>query len=343
MHEFGVFIGRFQPFHNAHFEAVKFALTKVKKLIVVLGSASQAKTIKNPWSSDERIMMILSCFSDEERQRFDFVTAKDYLYNDNLWLTAVQEEISELTEGEKDIVLIGHRKDRSSFYLSLFPQWEFIETGDLHRGIDATRVRNLYFSCDLVGIKHLVPQPVHEILKHDMMEDSTHPRAEFIKLKEEFQHISEYKEMWKSAPFPPTFVTVDAVVIKSGHVLVVRRKGHPGKGLIALPGGFVNHNELIIDSCLRELKEETSIKLSREELLASLRDQRVFDHPNRSLRGRTITHAYCFNLGHGPLPKVKGDDDADKAWFMPLRDVFAKEESFFEDHFHVISHFAHKF
>ncbi len=349
MNEFGVVIGRFQPFHNAHLTLVRLALTKVQKLIIVLGSASQAATIKNPWSTQSRIEMIRACLTQDENARIEFVPAKDYLYNNNLWVLAVQEKIDALTDGSKDIVLIGHKKDKSSFYLELFPQWEFVETGDVSGGqaLDATKVRNLYFICDLLDIKRFVPEPVFDILKRNMMKDSSTCNPDFLKLKEEFTHIAEYKELWSRAPYPPTFVTTDAVIIKSGHVLVVRRAGHPGKGLIALPGGFLNQDELITDCCIRETKEETSLKVSKDELLRALREQRVFDHPNRSLRGRTITHAFCFDLGMGELPKVKGGkggvDDTEKAWWMPLRDVLASEEQFFEDHFHIINYFVNKF
>jgi len=351
MHKYSVIIGRFQPFHSAHLQLLKIALEVSECVIVVLGSASRAKTIKDPWSTVERAEMIRLCLIDRDpttlllnsqEDRVSFVFAKDYVYNDNMWLTAVQQEIDNITNGEKDVVLIGHKKDRSSFYLEMFPQWQFIETGEFDN-IDATHVRDLYFKCDLIGIKRLVSQPVFDILKRDMMKDSVELTDEFTRLKDEYKHVTEYKEMWKRAPYPPTFVTTDAVVIKSGHVLVVRRKGHPGKGLIALPGGFVNENESLLVSCLRELKEETSIRLTKDELEKSLRDQRVFDHPTRSLRGRTITHAFCFNLGHGQLPKVKGDDDADKAWWMPLRDVMVKEDQFFEDHAHIIANFVNKF
>ena len=158
-----------------------------------------------------------------------------------------------------------------------------------------------------------------------------------------FSSLEKYKEMWNSSPFPPVFVTVDAVVIKSGHVLVVRRRGYPGKGLLALPGGFINESEFLVDACVRELKEETQIKLPKDELKKRIIDQHVFDHPGRSLRGRTITHAFCFDLGKGDLPKVKGDDDAEKAFWMPLRDVFTQEEKFFEDHCHILSYFVKKF
>jgi bifunctional NMN adenylyltransferase/nudix hydrolase len=170
----------------------------------------------------------------------------------------------------------------------------------------------------------------------------------YAEMVDEFAYIAEYKSKWASAPFKPVFVTVDAVVICSGHVLVVTRKHTPGKGLYALPGGFIG-NELIVDAALRELCEETHIlnyglnQLNGKLLAASIVDQHVFDHPNRSARGRTITHAFCFNLGDGPLPIVYGGDDAATAQWMPLCDVQAKSAQFFEDHTHIITHFAAKF
>lgn len=342
MNEFGVIIGQFQPFTNTHLEVVRFALLKSNKVIIVLGSDSQPRTVASPWSSDERARMIRESLTPEENARIEFVRAKDYLYNENLWIAAVQQKVDAITDGNKDVALIGH-KDKINHYLNQFPQWTFIETGNLSNGTTSEHIKEMYFTLDLLDVKRTVPEAVFEIMKHDMMIDAVVPRPEFMKLKEEYHHVKNYKAMWASSPFPPTFITVDAVVIKSGHVLVVRRLGQPGKGLIALPGGFVNQNELILDACLRELKEETQIKLRKDELLSMLRDQRVFDHPKRSLRGRTITHAFCFNLGQGPLPRVKGDDDADKAWWMPLRDVLASEDSFFEDHFHIINHFVNKF
>ena len=349
----GVFIGRLQPLHNAHLAVIQMALKEVDHLIIVLGSACQAKTVKNPWTTDERQDMILNCLSDEDQARVSVVAAKDYLYNDNLWLTALQSSMSTVTirppDGqdpqtrggrfrvydleECNVTLYGHDKDRSTFYLHLFPNWSFKDVGDLG-DIDATRVREHYFRRDLLTLQSLCPPPVVEALKAEI------GRPDYERLYEEFRHIADYKAMWRSSPFPPTFVTTDAVVIKSGHVLVVRRRGYPGKGLLALPGGFLRAEERIEDGCLRELKEETQIKLPKDELKKRISDSRVFDHPSRSLRGRTITHAFCFDLGSGQLPKVKGDDDAEKAFWMPLRDVMRREEEFFEDHFHIINFFV---
>lgn len=339
--KFGVFIGRFQPFHNAHLATVKQALDQVERLIIVIGSASSAATVKNPWTSATRVEMIGNSITDalgpSARTRVSFVLAKDYLYNDNRWVIGLQAGIDDALNGwDGEVLLFGHEKDRSTFYLRLFPQWTFVDVGSQGR-FDATKVREQYFRRDLTSLKPILPTTVLNQLRSEI------GSVEYERLYSEFHHIIDYKELWDSAPFPPVFVTTDVVLIKSGHVLVVRRKGQPGKGLIALPGGFIGQDERIVDGALRELKEETAVRVNKDELKKRIVDNEVFDHPNRSLRGRTITHAFCIDLGNGELPKVKGSDDADKAWWMPLRDIYLKEEEFFEDHFHILNHFISKF
>lgn len=51
-----------------------------------------------------------------------------------------------------------------------------------------------------------------------------------------------------------------------------------------MPGGFINNNEHLQDAALRELKEETSIKVNIADLKKSIVESKVFDEPNRSLR-----------------------------------------------------------
>ena len=124
---------------------------------------------------------------------------------------------------------------------------------------------------------------------------------------------------------------------------MVRRKGKLGKGLLALPGGFLNADEEIKDAALRELREETVIKVSKEDLELAIVDERVFAHPLRSLRGRTITSVFLINLKSGPLPKVKGNDDSEKSFWLPLNEVMQRESEFFEDHFQIIGNLVNKF
>jgi bifunctional NMN adenylyltransferase/nudix hydrolase len=93
----------------------------------------------------------------------------------------------------------------------------------------------------------------------------------------------------------------------------------------------------MLDGAIRELKEETKIKVPVPVLKGSIKDSKTFDPPNRSSRGRTITQAFLIDLGVGELPKVKGADDAEKAFWVPFNQV--KQEKMFEDHAHIISHF----
>jgi bifunctional NMN adenylyltransferase/nudix hydrolase len=145
-----------------------------------------------------------------------------------------------------------------------------------------------------------------------------------------------YKKQFAGLAYAPIFVTSDAVVIQSGHVLMIKRRSEPGKGLWALPGGFVNANQdrSVKSAMLRELREETGIKVPRPVLDGSIQDNKVFDGIDRSARGRTITHAFKIVLPDGPLPKVKGLDDAEKAQWIPIAEV--SSEFCFEDHYEII-------
>jgi bifunctional NMN adenylyltransferase/nudix hydrolase len=116
---------------------------------------------------------------------------------------------------------------------------------------------------------------------------------------------------------------------------MVERRARPGKGLLALPGGFVDQGEKLVDACLRELREETRLKVPAPVLKGSIKSQQVFDDPHRSARGRTITHAFYMELQPDKtLPKVKGGDDARHALWIPLADLDPTQ--IFEDHYFII-------
>lgn len=161
----------------------------------------------------------------------------------------------------------------------------------------------------------------------------THSR-EFHDIASEWQMIDDYKKSWEAAPYPPTFVTVDAVVTNAAHVLLVTRGAAPGRGLLALPGGFLDPGEKIKDAALRELKEETGIKVPVPVLRGSIVNSGVFDDPNRSARGRTITHAFHIKLDEPDLPAVKGGSDAARARWVPLGNL--RRDQLFEDHYDII-------
>ncbi len=356
-YNYAVFIGRFQPLHNGHLSVILQALREAKQLIVVIGSSPSARNIKNPWSFDERVLMIRACLQDSDFNRIHFVSSRDYHYNDNHWVTEIQQRVNYVTGGDSNVCLVGSYKDASSHYIKLFPQWEFVPAKN-NQQMDATDVRNKLFgmSCTKTwgdkGDMAQFSQPVwDDFLKYadtmlpneitNMLIQYVHTPA-YLDMKEEYDYIQKYKEQWNNVPFPVTFNTVDAVVVQSGHILVVKRKYNPGKGLYALPGGFLKQTERLEAGAIRELKEETGIRVPAPVLSSHVVDHRTFDYPARSLRGRTITTAFYIKLPDGELPDVKGSDDAEKAIWMPLMDVVAMEDKFFEDHAHIIRYFVNR-
>jgi bifunctional NMN adenylyltransferase/nudix hydrolase len=151
--------------------------------------------------------------------------------------------------------------------------------------------------------------------------------------------ITRYKASWSGVPYPITFVTTDAVVICKGHILLVQRGRNPGKGLFALPGGFINQNETLERCALRELKEETKIDVPTAILKNSIKKVKVFDDPIRDPRGRFITHAHLILLDQKDLPEVKGSDDASDARWISYSDTDRYSNIFYADHYQIIKNF----
>lgn len=333
---FGVYIGRFEPPHLAHLAVMLEAYERVHKLIVVIGSARSARTPKNPFSAEERQALIAQMLAEAgiARSRVLFAMVRDYFYNEALWLSEVQRGVAEHTRGSDDVALIGHIKDDSSYYLRSFPFWEYLPTR-VESPLSATEVRRLYFRGALPEAEQEVPPSVAAFLERFAR------TPEYAELRAEDDYLRAYRAKWAQAPFPPVFVTTDAVVIKSGHVLLVRRAAQPGRGRLAMPGGFLNVRQTLLASCLRQLQEETGLP-GALDLSQALRASGVFDYPERSLRGRTITHAYHFDLGLGSLPALRGGADAAAAFWMPLGDALAQPEVFFEDHHAIIEQFLMK-
>jgi bifunctional NMN adenylyltransferase/nudix hydrolase len=255
----------------------------------------------------------------------------DTIYNDQAWAVRVQQAVAKHTSAGDKVGIIGHKKDESSEYLDFFPQWELEEVEEIEP-LSAVNIRDLYFkrNANMSFVKGVVPQSTYDFL----IEFKDTPAYEQIIREREF--VETYKKQYASLPYPPIFSTADAVVVQSGHILLIKRRAEPGRGLWALPGGYVNANtdKTVLDAAIRELREETMIKVPAPVLRGSIKASRVFDAIDRSPRGRIITHAFYIQLPDGELPKVKGSDDAEKAKWIPLSEVTS--DIMFEDHYQLI-------
>lgn len=348
--DFGVFIGRFQPLHIGHEHVVRQALQSVKHLIVLIGSANVARDPRNPFTFEERKAMFRSSFAYEmAEERLLIEPLNDHLYSDTAWVTEVQRRVNAIVldvgngHGHRDqaiaefsIALTGYGKDASSYYLSLFPEWSNIQIDSQYGTFSSSDIRGRFFQRIPEVPASILSAGVTQWLNGFKMEET------FRTLLAETEYLADYPRQWGRGPF----VTADAVAVQSGHILLVERGRLPGKGLLALPGGFVDESERIRDAAVRELREETSIADAKgtipPAMLASfIEDSRtqVFDAPTRSLRGRIITHAFLFRLpNRRKLFSVKGGDDAAKAQWYRLGDL--RPEMFFEDHWSIIEQMA---
>lgn len=111
--------------------------------------------------------------------------------------------------------------------------------------------------------------------------------------------------------YPRPAVTADCVVItrdSEPKVLLIQRGNEPFKGQWAFPGGFMNMDETTEQCAIRELEEETGLKVTDIQQIGA------YSKVDRDPRGRTVTVAYLAIIDK--VEAVKGLDDAAKAqWF----------------------------
>lgn len=332
-----VFIGRFQPFHNGHLKIIHEALSLSKNLIILIGSANVARSPKNPFTFSERKEMITNTLVSYHNNNINIFPLNDYPYNNDLWIAETNKIIEKCIKDtggnvESRIGLIGYSKDASSFYLKMFPNFESVDVPTQYSTLNSTDIRNEYLNrfYHIPTVNHCPAAVVSYLTAF------VHTQ-EFKWLVNESDFYKEYHKEWGKGPF----ITSDAVVTQAGHVLLVTRKHQPGKGLLALPGGFVKPNQTFREAAIAELKEETRIQDHKGEIPPAILDSyikssKIFDDPHRSIRGRIVTNAFHFVLPPSTkMFKVKGDDDAEFAHWYKIGNLNPTE--FFEDHYSILS------
>jgi 8-oxo-dGTP diphosphatase len=115
--------------------------------------------------------------------------------------------------------------------------------------------------------------------------------------------------------FPRPALTCDTVVFAgpadARKVLLIRRGIEPFLGSWALPGGFVDEGEHLVDAARRELCEETGLAWDGEMTSVG-----TFGDPGRDPRGWTVSAVYVADIGLETPMVVGGDDAAEARWFF---------------------------
>lgn len=110
------------------------------------------------------------------------------------------------------------------------------------------------------------------------------------------------------------------------YLLLIKRGNDPFKGQWALPGGFVEEDEALIDAAKRELLEETGLALTPEIQMTE------YAAVGRDPRGRTISFPFAYIATE--VLDVKGGDDAAEARWFDYSDVADLDLAF--DHREII-------
>ncbi len=107
-------------------------------------------------------------------------------------------------------------------------------------------------------------------------------------------------------------LTVDAVAIKDGQIILIKRKNPPFQGSFALPGGFVDYGETVENAVIREFKEETGLDAEIEDFIG------IYSEPDRDPRGHTVSIVFELKITGGKM--LAGDDAAEVSLF-PLNEL----------------------
>ena len=323
----------------AHKSVADKAFEVAEKVLFFLGSANKPRTIENPFSYGERWSMVAANLEQATPTTCRIYPLNDYIYDDERW----KKQIDDAVGDEKSVCIIGGAK--GEWYMSLFPEYDHVPLRPYPnprwvfpslepRFINATDVRNAYF---LKGydegnkiIKELLPEPTMRFLK------VWRQSKWFGYIQEELKEINKNKEKYGVGPFN----TCDNVIVQNNHILLIKRKNHPGKGLYAIPGGFREKDETDLEGSYRELLEETKANISYEQFLEYFVESKIFDHPSRSVAARIITAAHYIHLPWSKrITNVEGADDAASAFWFPIADLESIENLFYDDHIWIINFF----
>ncbi len=151
----GLLIGRFQPFHLGHLEALKFALTKVNKLWIGIGSSNKPLQKQNPFSAEERKEMILSSIDNSLKSKIQIYNIPD-LENHEKWVENIQNIIPSFDIVFSNDDLTKHLYSKKSIKVLSIP---FVKRDTL----SGTNIRDRILGDQ--EWKHLVPEGTKKVLE----------------------------------------------------------------------------------------------------------------------------------------------------------------------------------
>ena len=262
-----LYIGRFQPFHIGHMSVIKEIIKESDKIIIGIGSSQYCHTKDNPFSYKER-KEIIEAELKENIQNYEIISIPDF-HDDDQWINYIIKKYN------FDVIYSGNSWVKRLFKENGFKVKEVIFEHD----IDGTLLRNLIAKDN--DYKIFIPRKSLEKL---------------IKLK----GINRIKYTQNNIKISADIIIKLYDKEKFKGIVLIERKNKP-QGF-ALPGGFVDYNESIEETAIREAKEETGLDIKL------IRQFHTYSKPGRDPRGQTITTVFIAESKDEP----KAGDDAKK-------------------------------
>ncbi|MBI2572495.1 nicotinamide-nucleotide adenylyltransferase [Candidatus Woesearchaeota archaeon] len=161
----GLFIGRFQPFHNGHLKAIKLILSKVDLLYIGIGSAQESKTQVNPYTVSQRATIIRAALAAVNIKNYILFSIRD-VAQDAVWIRKIAKRVGKNTHvysGNPHTLRVFHRGGYKTTPLSLYSN------------ISATKVRRLMKQGQ--NWKNLVPRSTWSFHEEFQRRDNTNRRS----------------------------------------------------------------------------------------------------------------------------------------------------------------------
>ena len=148
-----LFIGRFQPLHNAHLKVIKDILKENDRLIIIIGSSLERNTKLNPFSFKERKEMIDAVLKANKIKNYSIVPVPD-VYNDKKWVNLIERKVKHF-----DALYTGN-----PWTIRCFKRYgRKVRKIKLIKGISSTIIRNAIIKGK--NWKGLVPEQIYSYIK----------------------------------------------------------------------------------------------------------------------------------------------------------------------------------
>ena len=167
---FGVFLARMQPVHNAHLYVIDKALKECEKVLIVLGSENKIDMLRNPFDIKLREQMLRECFNEEQNNKLNIITLVDWSMesdteNAKIWgrylyyniVSRIGQKHFKLYYSDDVSILDSWFQDTE---VSSYIKYRLLDRSSIFNGLSATKIRQAFIDKDIEYINKFCPAPV---------------------------------------------------------------------------------------------------------------------------------------------------------------------------------------